>query len=108
MAEVSWQCTMQEGVIDEPTRERLAAALRQISQEHLDADPDAVPVSFSDIPHGYGFRGGELSTTSLVRGSVVGGIEQPRRVELLQAVCDRWKEISGCTTDELVATARDA
>ena len=108
MAQVRYDCTMQEGQIGEDARARLANGLRDVTERVLGAGADEVSVDFSDIPQGFGFRGGEPSTTSLVRGSIVGGLEQPVRVELMSAICDMWMEISGCTVDELVVTARDA
>ena len=107
MSRVSFNCTMQEGQIGEELRLTLAAALQQITQDVLGESPEDVPVTFSDIPKGFGFRGGEPSTTSLVRGSIVGGVTQEVREDLMRRICDRWMEISGCTVDELVVSARD-
>lgn len=108
MSRVSFDCTMQEGQIGEELRGRLAVALQEITQDVLGESPDDVPVTFSDIPKGYGFRGGEPSTTSLVRGSIVGGVTQEVREDFMRRICDRWMEISGSTVDELVVSARDA
>ncbi len=108
MSRVSFDCTMQEGQIGEELRGQLAVALQEITQDVLGESPDDVPVTFSDIPEGYGFRGGEPSTTSLVRGSIVGGVTQEVREDFMRRICDRWMEISGCTVDELVVSARDA
>ncbi len=107
MSRVSFNCTMQEGQIGEEARAVLAEALQQITKDVLGESPDDVPVTFSDIPQGFGFRGGEPSTTSLVRGSIVGGVSQDVREDLMRRICDRWMEISGCTVDELVVSARD-
>jgi phenylpyruvate tautomerase PptA (4-oxalocrotonate tautomerase family) len=98
---------MQEGQIGEELRSELASALQQITHDVLGESPEDVPVVFSDIPKGFGFRGGEPSTTSLVRGSIVGGVTQDVREDLMRRICDRWMEISGCTVDELVVSARD-
>ena len=108
MSRVSFNCTMQEGQVGEEMRARLAVALQQITQDVLGESPDDVPVTFSDIPRGFGFRGGEPSTTSLVRGSIVGGVPQDVREDFMRRICDSWMEISGCTVDELVVSARDA
>ena len=108
MSRGSFNCTMQEGQIGEELRAELAVALQQITQDVLGESPDDVPVTFSDIPNGFGFRGGEPSTTSLVRGSIVGGVTQDVREDFMRQICDRWMEISGCTVDELVVSARDA
>ncbi|MCY3921209.1 MAG: hypothetical protein OXG27_02275 [Chloroflexi bacterium] len=108
MSRVSFDCTMQEGQIGEELRAKLAVALQEITQDVLGESPDDVLVRFSDIPRGFGFRGGEPSTTSLVRGSIVGGVTQDVREDFMRRICDRWMEISGCTVDELVVSARDA
>ncbi len=107
MSRVSFNCTMQEGQIGEEMRAELAAGLQQISLEVLGEAPDDVPVSFSDIPAGFGFRGGAPSTTSLVRGSIVGGVTQEVREDFMRRICDMWMAVSGCTVDELVVSARD-
>ena len=107
MSRVSFNCTMQEGQIGEELRAELVVALQQITQDVLGESPADVPVTFSDIPTGFGFRGGEPSTTSLVRGSIVGGVTQEVREDFMRRICDRWMAISGCTVDELVVSARD-
>ena len=108
MSRVSFICTMQEGQVADNVRAELADGLRQVTADVLGEAPDDVPVDFSDIPTGFGFRGGEPSTTSLVRGSIVGGVTQDVREDLMRRICDMWMEISGCTVDELVVSARDA
>ena len=108
MSRVRFECTMQEGQIAASTRESLATGLRAIAQEVLGEAPGDVPVEFSDIPTGFGFRGGEPSTTSLVRGSIVGGVTQEVREDFMRRIIDMWMEVSGCTVDELVVSARDA
>ena len=108
MATVQYDCTMQEGQIGAEARARLADGLAAVTERALGVGAGEISVSFSDIPQGFGFRGGEPSTTSLVRGSVAGGVEQPVRVELMRAICDVWMEISGCTVDDLVVSVRDA
>ena len=108
MPRVNFRCTMQEGQIDADTRVRLADGLRRTVHDVLGELPDAVPVDFSDIPTGFGFRGGEPSTTSLVNGSIAGGVAQDVREEIMRRICDMWMEISGCTVDELVVSVRDA
>ena len=107
MSRVSFSCTMQEGQIGEDVRAQLAAGLQRIAADIIgDAESEA-PVTFSDIPSGFGFRGGEPTTTSLVRGSIVGGVTQDVREDLMRQICDMWMAISGCTVNELVVSARD-
>ena len=108
MSRVRFACTMQEGQIDAATRERLAEGLRAIASDVLGETPADVPVEFSDIPAGFGFRGGAPSTTSLVRGAIVGGVTQDVREDVMRQIIDMWTDVSGCTVDELVVSAVDA
>ena len=105
---ISFNCIIQEGVIEDELRPCLVAELAQASVSILGGDPSEVEVKFAVIPHGYGFRGGELSTTSMVRGTVTPGCpDQETRVRLMQAISDAWMGQTGCSVDELVVSARD-
>lgn len=105
---ITYNCTIQEGVIPEEQREILDARLVQIGAQILGVAPDDITVSYEVIPHGFGFRGGELSTSSSVRSRIPDGFSQEKRVEFMQAVQDMWIEVTGQTTAELVVGAADA
>ena len=100
-------CTLQEGIIPFELRETLAGELVRIASSVLGGAPEDVTVAFDEIPHGFGFRGGELSTTSRVIGLLSEPCQQEVRVEYLKQVCEMWTRITGCTTHEIVASARD-
>lgn len=85
----------------------LQSRLGQVATAVLGGSAAEVTVDFTVIPHGYGFRGGEISTTSLVRGLIPPGSAQEVRVDLMRRICDMWCEATGCTVDELVVSARD-
>ena len=102
---IEFNCTVQEGYIPESIRPELVSELTRIASSVIGEDD--VDVRFTEIPKGFGFRGGELSTTSLVRGQVAAGCDQELRVEFMQQICDMWTRVTGCTTDELVVSARD-
>ena len=104
---INFNCTIQEGIVPEELRPALASELARISTDVLGGNPVDVTVQWIEVPHGFGFRGGALSTTSAVRGEIPPGCEQETRVRLMQSIQDRWMEITGCTTDELVVSARD-
>ena len=104
---ITFNCTIQEGIVPEDIRPRLAAELARISTGFVGGNPDEVLVNWIEIPHGFGFRGGRLSTTSAVRGEIPPGLQQETRVELMQSIQDMWMDVTGCTTDELVVSARD-
>lgn len=104
---ITFDCIVQEGFVSQDMRPDLAAELTRISSSILGGSPDDVEVEFTEIPQGYGFRGGEPSTTSSVRGRIPDGCEQEVRVRLLQEINDMWCEITGCSIEQLVVSARD-
>ena len=105
---ITYNCTIQEGVIPEEQRQILNQRLVQIGAEVLGVAPDDISVNYEVIPHGFGFRGGELSTSSSVRSRIPDGFSQDKRVEFMQAVQDMWTQVTGQTTAELVVGAADA
>ena len=104
---ISFNCIVQEGTIPPRLRPELKSVLARISTSLLGGSPEDVAVEFTEIPRGFGFRGGELSTTSMVRGSIPPGCVQEVRVDLMQQICDMWCATTGCATDELIVSARD-
>ena len=104
---ITFNCTIQEGIVPDEIRPTLASELARISTSFVGGNPNDVSVNWIEIPHGFGFRGGRISTTSAVRGEIPPGLQQETRVELMQAIQDMWMDHTGCTTDELVVSARD-
>ncbi len=105
---INYNCTIQEGVIPEEQRRILNERLVQIGASVLGIASDDISVSYEIIPRGFGFRGGELSTSSSVRSRIPDGFSQEKRVEFMTAVQDMWIEVTGQTTAELVVGASDA
>ena len=105
---ITYNCTIQEGVIPEEQRGVLNERLVQIGSAVLGVAPDDISVNYEVIPHGFGFRGGELSTSSSVRSRIPDGFSHEKRVEFMQAVQDMWIEVTGQTPAELVVGAADA
>lgn len=104
---IDFNCIVQEGCVPEGIRPKLASDLANVAVSILGGDPDAVEVEFAEIPSGFGFRGGEVSTTSMLRGRIPPGCDQDTRVRLMRALSDAWRENTGCSEDELVVSARD-
>jgi phenylpyruvate tautomerase PptA (4-oxalocrotonate tautomerase family) len=103
-----YNCIVQERHLPEKMRPDLAAGLKQVTSDVLGIPAGEVEVVFRDIPHGDGWRGGELSTTSLVRGTIPPGCEQPVREQLLRTICDMWSRITDCDEAEVVVSAVDS
>ena len=104
---IIFNCTIQEGVISDEQREILSVRLAQIGAEVLGEAPDDITVNYEVIPHGFGFRGGQISTSSSVRSRIPDGFSQEKRIEFMQTVQNMWMEVTGQTTAELVVGAAD-
>ena len=104
---ISFSCIVQEKAVGPQKWPELRSRLADIATAVLGGSAEDVAVEFTVIPHGFGFRGGEISTTSLVRGMIAPGCAQEVRVDLMQRICDVWCEVTGCTVEELVVSARD-
>ncbi len=104
---ISFNCRIQEGVIPDDLRPTLSSELARISAEALGGSAEDVEVEYEVIPHGFGFRGGEISTTSTVRGLLAEPLDQETRVGLLHQLCDMWCEVTGCSIHEVIVSVRD-
>ena len=104
---IDFECIVQEGVIDAELRPSLTAGLIRICTALLEEPADSVQVSFTEVPEGSGFKGGETSRTSLVMGTIPPGCESQVRTQLLKDIEDMWRLTTGCATDEIVVAAAD-
>jgi phenylpyruvate tautomerase PptA (4-oxalocrotonate tautomerase family) len=100
-------CIIHEGQTPESRKSELAAGLAQIGAEMF-GDPEGdAEVTWVTIREGFGFTAGGPSTSSLVVRSVPPELSDEEREAFLSKVCDLWQEVTGCTKDEIVATAMD-
>ena len=105
---MTWfECTVQEGCVDESLMLGLESALGITCVDILGPEAEPVKVSWVVIKRGFGFRGGEPSTTSLVRGRIPDGCDGETRAHLLRAIGDAWCRLTGAGEHELVVSARD-
>ena len=105
---ITYTCIVQEGVVPDDLRMKLAAEIRRISASVLNiAEEDDIEVSYYEIRHGFGFRGGEVSTTSTVQGQLSEPIDQDTRVDLMTQIMNMWLAETGCAVDEFMVSARD-
>jgi len=105
---IQYNCIVQENHVPESLRAQLVSALTRVTTDVLGTPAGEIQVHFREIPSGAGYRGGELSTTSLVRGTMPPGCEQTVREKLLESICEMWCEVTGCGDDEVVVSAADA
>ncbi len=97
-------CMVQEAQISSHQIDELETGLSQITSRFF-AMPAAT--SWTTVATGDGWTAGAPSSTSLVVMYVPQGLDQDTRTSLLQAICDLWSQITGCSINEIVATARD-
>ena len=104
---ITFECTVQEGCVSDQLRPDLASAIEKVCSDVLGRDQGRVNVSWTVIPKGFGFRGGEPSTTSLVRGRIPDGCDGETRARILESIGDSWCRITGASAHELMVSARD-
>ena len=100
-------CMIQAGQAADRKQAQLAEGLRKIGEEAFGDDPSRTQISWVAYPPGFAWTAGEPSTSSVVVRSVPVGLPDDQRESYLQRVCDLWVEVTGCSIDEIVATAFD-
>ena len=102
-----FNCLVQRNQIPMKKRDELAIKLTDIAGQIFDAQASNVNIGWVAIEEGSGFTGGQPSTTSLVMAVVPDGTKQQKRESFLSAICDAWIEVTGCSINEVVASAAD-
>ncbi len=102
-----YACIVQEGQAADRKQDALEAGLRQLGQRFFGDDPAGVAIRWTRQAPGWAWTAGEPSTSSIVVRSVPLGFDDTHREAYLRAVCDLWVETTGCSIDEVVATAFD-
>lgn len=100
-------CLIQDGQTPHEKQAELEEGLRRIGQESFGDDPGSTSFEWTVIQQGFAFTAGEPSTSSIVVRSVPVGFPDGPREAFLRSVCDLWVEVTGCTKDQIVATAWD-
>ena len=104
---IHFECTVQDGCVPDELRSSLQSAIEKVCNDVLGVDKGPVNVSWVVIPKGFGFRGGEPSTTSLVRGQIPDGCGRAARSTILESIGTSWCRITGASSNELMVAARD-
>jgi phenylpyruvate tautomerase PptA (4-oxalocrotonate tautomerase family) len=105
---VMFNCFMQEGQIPQDQRDELAKRLRATGHEIFSDAPENIAVEFMDVAEGCGYTAGKPSTSSLALAMVPDGTSTEDRTRLLTDICDAWMDVTGCSINEIVASAADA
>ena len=102
-----YSCIIQEGQEADRQIDALEAGLRRLAEDFFDDDPAEVAIQWTRLAKGWAWTAGEPSTSSIVVRSVPVGFDNVQREAYLHAVCDLWVETTGCSVNEIVATAFD-
>ncbi len=102
-----YSCIIQEGQVADRKTDVLEAGLAQLGQRFFGDDPAEVEIRWTRQPPGWAWTAGEPSASSIVVRSVPVGFDNAEREVFLRAVCDLWVETTGCSINEVVATAFD-
>ncbi len=98
---------VQEDQTPASVQAELGEGLKRIGRELLGDSAAGAEITWVSIPEGFGFTAGVPSTSSLVVRSVPVGFPDAEREAFMTRVCDLWKEVAGCSTDEIMVTAWD-
>lgn len=104
---VTFEFFVQEGCVTDESRARIVASIEAVCAEVLGMEAGLVSDSWTVIRKGFGFRGGEPSTTSLVRSRIPDGYGSDVRARFLKAIAETWCNLTGATQDEVIVSARD-
>ena len=98
-------CILQEGAVPIDRRREALQALRHVVASYF---PRArVLVVPMELPRGFGFTAGRLSSSSVVQVGVPRHISLETRAELLQALSGAWCDATGQTPFELMVATPD-
>ena len=102
---IPFRCFYQAGQISEEQRSRLAEHLTRLANEATGEAVEAAPVDWVEIAEGFGFTAGKPSQSSVVISAVPDDTDQDIRVDLMRGICDAWSLETGCSVNDIVATA---
>ena len=94
-------CLIQENQISESSQKTLEAGIAKIVASHNLVELG--DFKWIVVPEGQGWTDAKPSTSSVVT-IYTPAIEQPVRVEVLNAICDLWTETTNCHINEIIAS----
>jgi len=95
------------GAIDQPTRDRVGAALAELTRNRFGTPTAEVSVEFTEIPSGRWYTAGEPSEASMVLGTVPTGTSQAERELFMAEICRAFSDLTGADHDKIMIVAAD-
>jgi len=100
-------CLVQQGSTAEPVRARLEAGLKQLAVQQFPGAGDACAFVWMEVAAGCGFTAGRPTKAAIAAATVPAGTIKDVRARFLGGLCDLWVCETGCSLDDIVATAFD-
>ena len=101
-------CLVQEGLTPPAVRAEIAKRIVGIYGDLFGDAPPENQIKWIEVAAGCGFTAGKPSTSSLAMAVVPDGTTREQRTAFLAALCKAWTEVTGCSVNEIVASAVDA
>ncbi len=101
---INCMCLVQAGQIPADTQAALKLSINDFTQKAFDAPAE---ITWTEVPERSGFTCDAPSTSSIVSMRANTSLDQPRRVELLEELCDLWMEHTKCSLNEIVSVIND-
>jgi len=98
---------VQQGQTPASLQDELAQRLGELGRATFGDPPGDPDIRWVMVAEGFGFTAGRPSTSSLLIRTVPAGYPDDEREAFLLRVCNLWQDVTGCSKDEIVATAFD-
>jgi hypothetical protein len=104
---VNFICLVQQGAAAGPVRTRLEAGLTQLAAQQFPGSGEACSFVWMEVAAGCGFTAGQPTTAAIAAATVPTGTNNEVRSRFLGGLCDLWVRETGCSVDDILATAFD-
>ncbi|MDH3683560.1 MAG: hypothetical protein OEV40_26880 [Acidimicrobiia bacterium] len=103
---ITFKCLL-NGAIDDAARNRVVDGLARIHGEHFGVDPGEVTVEFTEVATGRWYTGGELSSASMVLGTVPAGTPQDVRERVMDEIARCFSAVTDTDYHDVMVVAAD-
>lgn len=95
---------VQEGQITETVTHQLKTGLSEIALSEFD---QVAEIRWLEVKPGNGFSDAVSSRASIVSLQANQPLPQDRRIAVMHRLCDLWRDKTGCSINEIVASVSD-
>jgi phenylpyruvate tautomerase PptA (4-oxalocrotonate tautomerase family) len=95
------------GAIDEPTRASVTTGIAELEKRYFADRADDLRVSFIEVESGHWYTAGQVSSASMVLGTVPPGTPQEVRAEVMDAIATTFCAATGADFHDVMIVAAD-